>query len=187
MAFTAVFDACVLYPAPVRDLLLWLARTNLFRARWTESIHREWVENLLRNRPELERSRLQRTCALMDAAVEDCLVTNYEALIPGLDLPDPDDRHVLAAALRCHADIIVTFNLKDFPAAILGPLGIEPQHPDTFVRHTLDLDPVALVAVRHCRASLKNPSVSASDYLSTLDRSGLPETATFLSAWAELI
>ena len=98
-AFTAIFDACVLYPAPLRDLLLHLAGTQLFRARWTEEIHGEWVRNLLKNRPDLTRKQLDRTRALMDRAVPDCLVTGHLPLMEALILPDPGDRHVLAAAI----------------------------------------------------------------------------------------
>jgi predicted nucleic acid-binding protein len=108
--FTAVYDACVLYPAPLRDLLMELALTDSFRARWSEEIHQEWIRNVLKNRPDLNESQLLRTKACMDANVRDALVTDFESLIPSLNLPDKDDRHVLAAAIRCSADVIVTFN-----------------------------------------------------------------------------
>ena len=97
MSFTVVYDACVLYPAPLRDFLLHLAATDLFRARWSEWIHIEWMRNLLARRPDLSRERLQRTRQLMDQSVPDCLVTGYEGLIDSLNLPDSNDRHVLAA------------------------------------------------------------------------------------------
>ena len=111
--YTVILDACVLYPAPLRDVLLSLASEGLFHARWSERIQDEWGRNLLRQRPDLEQEDLQRTCALMSNAIPDCLVTGwepFEQIITGLD------RHVLAAALRGHADAIVTFNLKDFPS-----------------------------------------------------------------------
>lgn len=92
--FTAVYDACVLYPAPLRDLLMRLAVTDLFRAKWTEAIHDEWTRSVLRDRPDLSADQLQRTRTLMNDNVRDCLVTGYEELIPALHLPDPDDRHV---------------------------------------------------------------------------------------------
>ena len=124
----------------------------------------------------------------MNEAIEDCLVTGYEPLIPAFALPDQDDRHILAAAVACRADVIVTFNLKDFPSGVLAPFRIEAQHPDTFIRHALDLDTVvSLAAVRQCRESLKRPPVSSRDYISTLARLGLPEAASFLSGWADLI
>lgn len=112
--FTAVYDACVLYPAPLRDFLMWLGLSGRFRARWSERIHDEWKRNLLKNRPDVGREQLNRTSSLMDRAIPDGLVSGYEDLIEGLRLPDPDDRHVLAAAIRCSASIIVTFNVRIF-------------------------------------------------------------------------
>ena len=113
-SFVAVYDACVLYPAPLRDLLLRLALTDLFRARWTERIHEEWMRSVLKDRSDLSAQQIQRTRELMDLSVPDCLVTGYEGLIENLDLPDPNDRHVLAAAIRCQAGVIVTYNLTVF-------------------------------------------------------------------------
>ena len=113
MAFTAILDACVLYRAPLRDLLIRLARTNLFRARWSDQVHNEWTRNLLLKRPDLE-GKLERTRDLINEAVDDCLVEGYETVIPSLALPVPDDGHVLAAAIVGRADVIVTCNLKDF-------------------------------------------------------------------------
>ena len=117
---TAVYDANILYPAPLRDLFIRLAQAGLVRARWTEAIHDEWVRNILKDNPALSPDRLARTRALMNEAVRDCLVTGYEDLIESLSLPDPDDRHVLAAAIRADAEVIVTFNLKDFPEGTLA-------------------------------------------------------------------
>ncbi len=114
-----VYDACVLYPAPLRDLLMWLALSNLFQAKWTEKIHQEWMQNVLKNRPDLTFSQLNRTRELMNENIDDALVTGYEYLIPTLTLPDPDDLHVLATAIHSQADLIITFNLKDFPVSIL--------------------------------------------------------------------
>ena len=125
--FTVLYDACVLYPAPLRDLLMHIAVTDLYRAKWTDAIHDEWTRNVLRDRPDLKREQLQRTRDLMNSHARDCLVTGYERLINAVTLPDPDDRHVLAAAIRAGADIIVTFNLNDFPEKYLMPYGIEAQ------------------------------------------------------------
>jgi predicted nucleic acid-binding protein len=111
-SFTALFDACVLYPAPLRDLLLQMAVSETFRARWTETIHDEWTRNLLANRPNLKAEAIENTVQAMNRAIEDCLIVGYEDLIPSLDLPDKDDRHILAAAIKGGADVIVTFNLK---------------------------------------------------------------------------
>jgi hypothetical protein len=104
MAFTALYDACVLYPAPIRDVLMHLALTDLYRARWTHTIHEEWIRAVLDNRHDLMRAQLDRTRDLMNAHARDALVENYEDLIPSLTLPDPNDRHVLAAAIRGRAD-----------------------------------------------------------------------------------
>lgn len=102
-SFKVIYDANVLYPAPLRDLLMWLALRDVVLARWTNEIHEEWIRSVLRNRPDLKPEQLERTRQLMDASVRDCLVTGHLSLIPGLDLPDPDDRHVLAAAIKAGA------------------------------------------------------------------------------------
>jgi predicted nucleic acid-binding protein len=133
VAYTALYDSCVLYPAPLRDLLMRLAMTDLFRAKWTDAIHEEWIRRVLEDRSDLIRPQLERTRELMNAYVRDCLVTNYEHLVKAIELPDPDDRHVLAAAIHGHADVIVTFNLDDFPAGVLQRYGVEALHPDQFI------------------------------------------------------
>lgn len=180
--FTAVYDACVLYPAPLRDFLMWLALSGRFRARWSATIHDEWTRNLLANRTDLTRDQLDRTVTLMDAAVPDATVTGYEPLIEGLKLPDPDDRHVLAAAIKCNASVIVTFNEKDFPAESLAPFGIDRQHPDEFVGYLFDLDAAAVVAAaQRQRATLKNPAMDVDRYLDNLSRQGLVQTAKALA------
>jgi len=188
-SFTVLYDACVLYPAPLRDFLMHLALTELFRARWTAAIHDEWMTAALAGRPDdLTRAHLERTCTLMNKAVPDCLVEGYESLILGLDLPDPDDRHVLAAAIRAGAGVIVTFNLKDFPPAALERYGIEAQHPDEFVTHLLDLAPGEVcAAARNHRLSLKKPPKTIAEYLDTLERQQLPETRMCLQRYVQLL
>jgi len=179
--YTALLDANVLYPAPMRDLLIQLAHIGLFRARWSADIHREWIEALLRNEPQRERSALERTRALMDQAVRDCLVTGYEPLISALTLPDAGDRHVLAAAIAGRCDVIVTLNLKHFPVDALASYGIDAQHPDEFLSNLLTLAPgVFCDAVRRLRARLKNPPYSVEDYLGMLTQQGLVATAAEL-------
>ncbi len=124
----------------------------------------------------------------MNKAVPDCLITGHENLIAGIDLPDPDDRHVLAAAIVGHADVIVTKNLRDFPASVLSVYGIEAQHPDVFICHLFDLAEAAtMVAVQRIRARLVNPPASVEDYLDTLARQELPETVAFLRERSALI
>lgn len=119
MAYVVVYDACVLYPAPLRDFLLRLAVSGLFAARWTERIHREWMDALLRERPDLG-DRLDRTRQLMDEAVPDSLVTGYEPLESGFSLPDPDDAHVLAAAIRAGAQglVVTADRLAEFSRSL---------------------------------------------------------------------
>ena len=163
-----------------------LALTDLFRARWTNAIHDEWIRNVLTNRPDLTAEQLERTRNLMNSHVHDCLVTNYEDLIPSLTLPDADDRHVLAAAIVSGADVIVTYNLSDFPDSKIAKFGIEAQHPDEFIRHLLDLAPhLVCLAVKRQRQSLQNPPKSVTELLETFEAHSLPQTAAFLRIYAE--
>ena len=165
-----------------------LVERDLFRAKWTEDIHQEWIGSLLRNRPALKRSQLERTRDLMNKHAEGCLVTNYEDLVPTLQLPDKDDRHVLAAAIRGRADVIVTSNLNDFPHHTLAKFGIEAQHPDQFITYLLDLAPSAVcTAAKRHRESLKNPPKTVDEYLETLEAAGLPQTVAGLKQFAALI
>ena len=188
-AFTAVFDACVLYPANVRDLLMRLACTGCFRARWSDDIHDEWIRNLLARRDDLTHERLQRTAELMNAAVEDALVADYASLIPGIEgLPDPDDRHVVAAAIRCGASVIVTYNLKDFPAEALARWGLEAQHPDEFVENLFDLHQAhVLGAVRNMRAALRNPPLTIEELFTVLLKAELAQTVRCLERYGAML
>jgi predicted nucleic acid-binding protein len=134
-----LLDACVLFPAPLRDLLMRVAIGGLMQAKWSERILDECFENLAKHRPELSPAKLARTRQLMNRALEDPLVVEYEGLIEGLVLPDPNDRHVLAAAIRANAAIIVTANLRDFPATDLARHGVEALHPDAFLHDLVEL------------------------------------------------
>ena len=184
----AVLDACVIYPASVPDLLLRLALTDFFRARWTDRIHDEWIHAVLEQRKDLTQAQLQRTCPLMNKAVPDCLVHSYESLIDDLHLPDADDGHVLAAALRCQAGVIVTYNLKHFPEEALAPYEVRVQHPDEFISHLFDLDPGAVcAAVRDQRKSLKHPPLSVDQLLNELLARELVETVARLKAMQQLL
>jgi hypothetical protein len=180
-AFIVFYDANVLYPAELRNFLMHLALIGVFRAKWSAEVHEEWIRNLLANRPDLTRAQLERTRQLMDKAAPDALVTGYEHLIPKLALPDPDDRHVLAAAIRAGASVIVTCNLGDFPPHLLGEFDIEAQHPDEFILRLLDLVPGLVVeAAENHRQSLKNPPKTVTEYISTLESQALTETASVL-------
>lgn len=172
----------------VRDLLMQLATMGFYRAKWTVAIQDEWVRALLERRPDLDEDNLKRTQSLMNEAVPDCLVTGYEPLIGSIELPDPGDRHVVAAAIKANADVIVTYNLKDFPNAALNRHGIEAQHPYVFLTHALDLSRGSVCeAVKRCRKRNKNPAYSITDYLSVLQRSELTQFVSDLSEFAEIL
>jgi hypothetical protein len=117
----------------------------------------------------------------MNRHVSDCLVTGYEALIPTLTLPNPDDRHVLEAAIHGQAEMIETYNLGDFPASVLVGYGIEAVHPDEFIARLWDEQPDSvLTASRLHRASLREPPKAAAEYLTTLEQCRLIETVARL-------
>lgn len=186
--FTAVYDACVLYPAALRSLLMYLALSGLFHARWTDQIHDEWITNLLKNRPDIRPESLATTRRLMNTHAEGAMISGYEELIPALHLPDPNDRHVLAAAIHANANVIVTYNTSDFPARILKPYGIEAQHPDVFICHLFDLAAcTVLTAARDQLSDLKNPPLSVSAYLKQLERLELPVTVAHLREYEEFL
>ena len=182
--FTVIYDACVLYPAPLRDLLMRLALTDLYRARWSDMIHDEWTCNILRQRPHLTKEDIERTRSLMNAHVRDSVVTGFEHLIPSVELPDAGDRHVVAAAIHGGANLIVTFNLKDFPPDRLKRYHLVAQHPDDFIFDLLDLHAARVCeAVCNHRRSLKNPPKSVDEYLDTLLKQGLTQTVGLLREW----
>jgi predicted nucleic acid-binding protein len=185
---TAVYDANILYRAPLRDLLIRLAQAGLVRARWTETIHNEWIRNVLKDNPQISPERLARTRTLMNEAVRDCLVTGYEDLIDSVMLPDPDDRHVVAAAIRAGAEIIVTYNLRDFPAESLGRFDIEALHPDDFLVGLIGLTPGAVcAAVKRQRESLRNPPKTAEELLITLESQALTQAVARLRPFTNLL
>ena len=138
---------------------------------------------LKRDRPDLDPERLDRTRTLMGTAVRDWKVTGHEPLIDSLKLPDPDDRHVLAAAIRAGAQVIVTANLRHFPPAELTRWDVEAQSPDEFVRDQISLDRATVyAAVQQIADSWRNPPGSVDDVLDRLERNGLPITVAELRA-----
>ncbi len=173
-----VLDACVLYPAGLRSLLMWLAVHDLVRPKWSEQIHDEWMRNLLADRADLTRAKLERTRRLMDEHAGDCLVSGHARHIEGLTLPDEDDRHVLAAAIESQAEAIITWNLQDFPASLVtGRHGIAVQTPDQLLSGLLETDGDAVVAaMKEHRTSLKHPPKLPAEYLQTLAMQGLTLT-----------
>lgn len=175
--FVVVLDANVLYPFRVRDVLLRFAEAGLFRARWSRQILEEWTSNLLAKKPLLEDSVLLQREA-MARAFPEAMIEGHEALMPALTLPDENDRHVLAAAIRAGAHLIVTENLRDFPSEALEPYAIEAVSADAFVSATYELYPIeATAALRRMRLAYKRPPMSANDLIMDLMRVGLPLTA----------
>jgi predicted nucleic acid-binding protein len=175
MAFIVIYDANVLYPNTLRDLLIRIAQLpHLVQAKWTDEILDEMLEALRKNRPDISEEKAGRLRERMNEAVRDCLVVGYEPLVEVLDLPDPDDRHVLAAAVKVNAQLIITWNRKDFPQDKLAPWSIRAKSPDDFVRDTMDIDPQAVWAcVQQIVDSRTRPPVTVEDVLDELERDGL--------------
>ncbi|MBV8255448.1 MAG: PIN domain-containing protein [Chitinophaga sp.] len=180
--FVALLDANVLYPAPLRDFLLRLAQAELFTPRWSVEIHDEWTQNLLKNRSDLKPSQLEKTRQAMDSAFPTANVTGYKSLISDLRLPDANDRHVLAAAIKGQARIIITANKRDFPSKELRIYGIDAQTPDTFVCALLAMNKEkVLEALRNLLNALKNPPQTMDQVLQTLKRVGLSQSVAIIS------
>jgi hypothetical protein len=183
----AVYDACVLYSNFLRDFMVRLAihgrYQGVLRVKWTGRIHGEWIRAVLRDFPGVERTALLRTRRLMDRHIRGCRVHGYKRWEQRLNLPDPDDRHVVAAALACVADVIVTMNVSDFPASVLSAFGITTATPDVFVVQLAESGIVASAAADH-RASLKRPPMTVDAYVDRLRRNGMAATATYLAGCA---
>ncbi len=165
-----------------------LAISDLFQAKWTNDIHEEWIRSVLKDKPHLKYEQLQGIRSMMDENTRDCLINGYEPLIQDLSLPDPDDRHVLAAAIHASASIIVTSNLKDFPISETSKYNIEAKHPDDFTADLLDIAPGIICGViKRLRKIFKNPQVSAHEYLEILTKQSLTKSASKLSEFVSLI
>jgi predicted nucleic acid-binding protein len=179
--FTAVLDANVLFGIRLTSLLMELAMSGLFRARWSLDIHREWME-AVHKKHGIPRDHLEIRRQQMEIAIPDGRVEGYEPLITAITLPDPNDRHVLAAAIRCNADVIVTFNEADFPASNLEPFGIHTRHPDLFIRNVDEIDPGTLIeAARNDMVHYRNPPLNVDTYIAGLREAGVPATADYLT------
>ncbi len=185
--FTAFLDACVLAGALKRNLLLSLAEADFFRVRWSERVLGETeraIAGMLTARGVADAAeRAARACHQMRRAFDDAAVTDWEPLATGLELPDTGDLHVLAAAIKTRASIIVTDNLRHFPSTTLAPLDLEAKSADTFIADTIDLDEArAVAAVRTMRERLKRPEKSADALLLDMEAVGLVETVDVLKA-----
>ncbi len=155
-----LYDANVLYPAPLRDLLMQLAFEEIIQAHWTKEIHEEWIRNIIQNRSDLNLKSMQAVAELMNSSVEGALLQGFEALILNLTLPDPDDRHVLAASIHGKVQKIITNNLKDFPASHLEPYELVAQSPDEFILELLETNnQQVLSALRNVQSRLRKPPV----------------------------
>lgn len=182
MPFVVVYDANVLYPNVVRDLLIRIAQAGLVQAKWTHEILDETFRALLKNRPDTPDSTWERLRELMLAAIRDGLVMGHEPLVDAITgLPDADDRHVVAAAIKSKAQVIVTANIKDFPAHELAKWNVEAKHPDAFIVDQIHLDPRAVyAAVQQIADSRTNPPGTVTDVLDELARAGLVEAVAAL-------
>ena len=154
----AVFDACILYPFHLRNIVVQAAVDRLVEARWTDAIHDEWTRNLRANVPAIPTERLQITRRLMNAALPMATVRAYEKHIPRVTLPDPDDRHVVAAGIAANASLILTWNLRHFPASELKKFGLRNITPDAFLSGLFDRIPEVVVgSLANARRNLSKP------------------------------
>lgn len=162
MAFVVVLDACVLVPHPLFDTLLRAADAGLYEPRWSSQILTE-VGRTLERKLGVDRERAAGRIVAMRQAFPQSEVTGHEDLIAAMS-NHPKDRHVLAAAVRCGAGLIVTANLKDFPPESLDRFEIEALHPDDFLLDLLDLDREAVLNVLDKQAlAYSNPPVTRGD------------------------
>ncbi|MEJ0031552.1 MAG: PIN domain-containing protein [Bacteroidota bacterium] len=176
----AVLDACVLYSSVARDLLLWLAKFKFFQPKWSSSIHDEWTRNLLANRPDIKQDQVDWTIGQMETSFPDALIGEKIEML-NASLPDEKDLHVLQAAVACRADVIVTFNLRDFPTSDLSKFFLEAKHPDTFCCDLMKVDrKTALIAFEKQVDNLEQPRLTFIDVLDNLARSGMPRSASLL-------
>ena len=186
--FIALLDASLLYSQRATNITLHAAKARLFQPTWSAAIHDEWTRGLIKYRPDASPEGVARRRAAMDRSFPGALAAGYEHLIKGIDLQDKDDRHVVAAAIKARADVIVTFNTKHFPNDELEKHGLEAQHPDTFLVHQLTLDPRAfLQCVRKARQQLVRPPYTAVEFLEGLRKANLPILAHELARDADSI
>jgi len=181
-----VCDANVLYPAYLRDLPMRLGVSDLGQVHWNGQVHEEWMRNVHADCLDITWEDLEYTRGEMDRALPDAGVEGYRRLIQELSLPDPKDRHVLAAAIHVGADYVVTFNLSDFPEARLDPYGVEAIDPNGLISLLISRTPDRFLEVAaQNRATLRKPSLSSDEYLQALRSGGLKQTADWLEARRE--
>ena len=178
---TIVLDANILFSVPLCDFFMHLALTGVVRVRWSQRIEDEWLRNVIEKRPDLNPDSIRRRALMMNQAIPDAIISDFERLEASLSLPHPSDNHVLAAAIVARADAIITKNLKHFPATALAPYSIEALHPDEFTFHLLTLEPRPVIqAIRRQQATLSNPPKTISEVLDTLEKQEMPQTVDWL-------
>lgn len=181
MAFTVVFDANVLFPISLCDLYITAAGKHLYRAHWSAKILEEVESAYLSKVPSADSVKIRRRIDLMNEADPGALIDTPPELIQAMT-NDPKDRHVLATAVAAGADVLVTFNLKDFPESACAPYGIEAQHPDDFTEHLVDLDPSAIwECLTEMSARKRNPPVTPEQVRDYLKGKYLPKAMRLLS------
>jgi predicted nucleic acid-binding protein len=181
--FTVVYDANVFFGNTNRDLHIRIARAGLVQAKWTDQILDEAMRSVAARYPDIEAAKLAHLRELINQAVPDCLVTGYEPLIEGLKLPDPDDRHVLAAAIKASAQVIVTQNLRHFRSGDLTDWNVEAKSPDDFVLDQISIDlKVVYSCVQDIANSRKQRPETVGDVLTQMERAGLVQSAAALRA-----
>lgn len=179
--FTCVLDTNVIVPIEIRDLLFWFAYDELFTPKWSKHVFDEW-EDVMR-RKGVEEQEIKKRVGWANQAFPDAMVANYEVLIEGLTLPDEKDRHVLAAAIKTNANIIVTNNLKDFPEDYLYSFGLSAKNADDFLTETIDLNQeVAIRSFRKLVLNRRNPDLDEFEILDRLRKNGLNDAANYLHA-----
>ncbi len=177
--YSVVLDPCVMYPAPLRDTLMRMALSDMFKANWTDMIHEQWIA-VLTQEDESVRKKLEQARDMMNSCARDSIVTGFEHIIDGLELPNPNDRHVLAAAIRCNADAIITKNLSQFPEEALEPYDIEAIHPDDFLYYQIDMAPVTCCDIFNKQRQALNAPYSVEEFLASLLNQELPQTVSKL-------
>lgn len=179
--FTCVLDTNVIMPIEIRDLLFWFAHDELYTPKWSEHIFDEWENVMLRN--GVSQEEVRKRIGWANAAFPDAMVHNYHSLIPALNLPDIQDRHVLAAAIKTNANLIVTNNLKDFPSEYLHSFGLGAKNADDFLTDTINLNPdKAVQSFLRLVMNRRDPHMDEYAVLDRLRKNGLSDTANYLHA-----
>lgn len=186
--FTAFFDSSALYPLRLRDLLLRLARTDLFRARWSADVLSDWMTAYVAAHPGASPHFLEKQCTLMNSEARDSLVDGHQSLMPAFSSLQPAEAHVVAAAVYSRSDVIVTSLGRSYPNEILNHYRLHKEHPDEFIAHLIDLNAAkAILAVKEARIALQHPAFNSTEYLLMLERAGLPQTVSLLRAFTGAI